>query len=230
MDDVASVVAQGSSAEVSRLLRSLSADPSKARKVLADLSSDSRAEVRGWVPFAARKVLGRQAVPYLVALARDRNPGVSDVALEELLDLEPEAAKTLIKLIRAKLRSKDPQESIFAMWTLAQLGDRDSIDAIRRLSELSEFPFQRRAAEVVLLLLEAKIDGILGRIREHDHEYMRDLAHAAMLAGGHEALEAVKECAENAPDADCRHYCQWNLSQPPVRRVASSGPAGSRKI
>jgi HEAT repeat protein len=219
MHDAASVVAEGGSAEVSRLLSSLHADPSKARQVLTDLSNDSRAEVRGWVPFAARKVLGRQAVPYLVALARDPNPDVSDLALEELLDLEPEAARTLVKLIRAKLRSKDPDESMFAMWTLAQLGDRDSVDAIRNVSEGSEFPFQRRTAEVVLLLLEAKIDEILRRIREHDHEYMVNLAHAAVLAGGQQGLEALKACAENAPDSDCRHYCQWNLSQQPVGRV-----------
>ncbi len=211
--DAASLVVDGSSEEVLALLSTLRADPSVARRVLTDLSKDSRAEVRAWVPFAARKVLGPQAVPFLVTLAGDPNPDVSDVALEELRDLDPEAAKTLVKLIRTKLRSKDPDESIFAMWTLTQLGDRDSADQIRNVSERSEFPFQRRTAEVVLLALEGNVDEILRRIREHDHDHMAALSNAALLVGGPRGLEAVKECAENAPDPECRHYCQWQLDQ-----------------
>jgi HEAT repeat protein len=211
--DAASVVVEGSSEEVATLLSTLRADPSRARRVLADLSNDSRAEVRGWVPFAARKLLGREAVSYLVKLAQDRDPDVSNVALQDLLDVEPEAAKTLIKAIRKRLLANDPHESIFAMWTLVQLGDRDSIDAIRHLSERSEFPFQRRTAHVVLLALEGEVDEILRRIREHDHENMQALAYAALLVGGHDGFEAVKQCAENAPDPECRHYCEWNLRQ-----------------
>jgi HEAT repeat protein len=209
--DAASVVVEGSSEEVAMLLSTLRADPSGARRVLAHLSNDSRAEVRGWVPFAARTLLGREAVPYLVKLAQDRDPDVSNVALQDLLDVEPEAARTLIKAIRKKLLSNDPQESIFAMWTLVQLGDRDSIDTIRHLSDRSEFPFQRRTAQVVLLALEGEVDEILRRIREHDHEHMQALAYAALLVGGHDGFEAVKQCAENAPDPECRHYCEWNL-------------------
>jgi HEAT repeat protein len=211
--DAASVVVKGSPEEVATLLSTLRADPASARRCLAALSNDSRAEVRAWVSFAAKKLLGREAVSYLVKLAQDRDPDVSNVALQDLLDVEPESAKSLIKAIRNQLLSNDPQESGFAMWTLLRLHDRDSIDAIRRLSERSEFPFQRRTAEVVLLALEGKIDEILRRIREHDHDYMRALAYAALLAGGQEGVETVKDCAENAPDLECRHHCEWNLNE-----------------
>ncbi len=211
--DAACVVVGGSSEEVLALLSSLRTDPTTARRVLTDLSKDSRAEVRAWVPFAARKVLGQQAVPFLVTLAGDPNPDVSDVALEELRDLDPEAAKKLVKTIRKKLLSSDPKESAFAMWTLAQLGDRDSVDAIRQLGVRAESPFLRKTAEVVSLALEGNVDEILRRIREHDHDRMAALSNAALLVGGPRGLEAVKECAENAPDPECRHYCQWQLDQ-----------------
>jgi hypothetical protein len=211
--DVASVVVDGSSEEVLALLSSLQADPSTARRVLTDLSKDSRGEVRAWVPFAARKILGPEAVPYLLTLAKDPDPDVSDVALEELRDLDPEAAKRVVKTIRKKLLATDPKESAFAVWTLVQLGDRDSLDVIRRLSERAESPYLRRTAQIAALALEGRVDEILRRIRGHDHENMAALANAALLVGGPRGLETVKECAEDAPDPECRHYCQLQLDQ-----------------
>jgi hypothetical protein len=135
------------------------------------------------------------------------------VALEELRDLDPEAAKRVVKTIRKKLLATDPKESAFAVWTLVQLGDRDSLDVIRRLSERAESPYLRRTAQIAALALEGRVDEILRRIRGHDHENMAALANAALLVGGPRGLETVKECAEDAPDPECRHYCQWQLDQ-----------------
>lgn len=106
--------------------------PQHARGVLEKLARHRDPVVRAWVPGVARTVLGKEAVSLLLRLARkDSDTDVRDVAIEELLEVDRQAAQRLIPLFRERLRSSDPFEPLTAMWALATVGDQASVDLIR---------------------------------------------------------------------------------------------------
>jgi hypothetical protein len=195
------------------VLADLRADRGRAARVLDELSRHKNPIVRGWVSGTAREVLGEGGVYIVMGLTRDRDPDVRRGAVRDLVELEPDSARRLIPSLRRRLRSRDLEEPIFAMWTLAELGDRGSLPAVARIAaaESDEHPFRRQCARVVALVLGEQPEEIVERIHAHDHELMLWLARAARILGTDEARAALAECAEDAPDEECRNACAAEL-------------------
>jgi hypothetical protein len=195
------------------VLADLHADRGRAARVLDELSRHKNPAVRGWVSRTAREVLAEGGVYIVMGLTRDRDPDVRRGAVRDLIELEPDTARRLIPSLRRRLRSRDPEEPIFAMWTLAELGDRGALPAVARIAaaESDEHPYRRQCARVVSIVLGERSDEILERIGAHDHELMPWLARAARILGTDEARAALAACAEGAPDDECRNACAEEL-------------------
>lgn len=189
----------------------LRSDPEVASQVLQQLATHQRPEVRDWVVSAAPELLGRASIPLLLSLARDRDDGVANGAVHELLLLEPASLQPLLRRLRSRLASADMYTPIAAAWTLARIGDRESLPLIQRLAETSSMPWHRKAGSVIAMFLAGDHHAILDAIRQHDHERMSWLARAAVLMGTEEARLCVEQCAQSAPDADCRTTCLARL-------------------
>jgi hypothetical protein len=216
-DEVAAVVSREDvgAAEVDAVLDELRANRGRAARILDELSRHKNVDVRSWVGWATPQVLGDGGVYVLMGLTRDRDPAVRDAAIDELVELDPDAARRLLPGLRRRLRSRDAHEPVAAMWTLAELGDRGSLPAIRRIAagEGLDYPFQARVAEVVCLVLEEREDEIVRRMRAHDHGQMQSLATAARVLGTDAARSALEQCAAEAPDEDCRRVCAVELER-----------------
>ena len=190
----------------------LRADRGRAVRILDELSRHRDPKVRRWTAWAAREVLEEGGVYVLMGLTRDRDPGVRDRAVADLVALDPEAARRLVPSLRRRLRSADPGESVAAMWALAELADRDSLPHVRRIADSEDADRPRRStAEAVSLLLSDRPEEILERMRSHDHDLMPWLAVAARLLGTDEARAVLAERAEGAPDPECRAVCRAEL-------------------
>jgi HEAT repeat protein len=110
--DAVSVAAEleygsGRAGEMAALIESLRMDRRQARIVLEDLSDHPSFSVRSWVPRAAKLVLQRDGVPLIKKLVRDRDPDVRDIAIEELLELDPAECRYLAPALRKRLKSRD---------------------------------------------------------------------------------------------------------------------------
>jgi hypothetical protein len=205
-DAVAAYVFSGKE-PIEPLLERLEAEPKTARTVLDELARNRTVEVRAWAVWAAPKVLGSDAVPLLKRLTEDEHPDVRDEALRELVELDPDAARSLIPLLRRKLRSDDIWEPVVAMWALAAV-DPDAGDAIREAGERAdEYPFHRLVADVVGLLIAGDAREIERRLRSHDHRSTAWLVKAARRLDDPQLNSAVEELARTLPCEECRGFC-----------------------
>jgi hypothetical protein len=189
-DRVAAVVVDGDAEphELEQAMEGLRTDRGKAALVLDELSRHPNAIVRRWVPSAAREVLGEGGARLILSMTRDRDPGVRDRSIEQVVRLDSAAARRVIPDLRRRLQSRQPYDAVFAMWKLAELGDRESLPRIRRIAE--EAPseeFRRISARAVRLALE-------GREAE--------------------ARAALEDCVVAAPDERCRALCLERLGRP----------------
>ena len=114
------------------LIAAFRSSPLDAKRILEQLAMHKDPAVRAWVPWAARRGLSKpDAVAIALRLFRDRDSDVRDVALDELVELDREAASKLAGTLRQRLKSKEFYEPIAAMWALAAIGDKASVDDIR---------------------------------------------------------------------------------------------------
>lgn len=205
--------------QMESLLEELTADPAHASRLFEDLLKRNRSfAVRSWVPWAARNTLGPEAVPLLLRLARDRDPDMRDIAIEELLEIDPQAARSLAPALRRKLQSREFFEPITAMWALAEIGDSSAREAILEAAANWDNARHRNTAEVATILLGDAPNEILDRMRAHDHRMMPWLAPAARVLGTEEAERVLGECAESAPDERCKRICEEQLGRLRKRR------------
>ena len=202
------------------LVHRIRGSPQQSKRLLEELARHRDPVVRAWVLGVARTVLGKDGVPLMLRLARkDRDTDVRDVAIEELLELDRDAAQSLIPLFRERLGSSDPFESLTAMWALGAIGDQASIDLIRaKISGRQPDALDRITGEVVIMML-ANPSEIPRLVREHDHERMPWLSKAARLLGTVEAAGALRSCLENAPDSQCRDQCRADLERLEARAI-----------
>jgi hypothetical protein len=194
------------------ILEKLRADP-QAAVILEQLSRDRDLEIRGWVPEAARRILGTDALPLLLRLFRDRDPDIRGLALAAIEALDPALVESLLVELRRRLSSKDRDEVIAIAWRLAARSDQASIPLIEAFRDRHE-PWEgnHKVASVILLLMSAP-EEIRKRIDAHDHDHMLWLPYAAILSGRREALEAVWRCAAAGPDDVCRRFCRYSLEK-----------------
>jgi hypothetical protein len=198
---------------IQTILDVLARHPEEAQSLFGMLARDRDPVIRAWVPWAARRTLGASAVPIVKRLAGDRDSDVRDVAVEELLELDVGAARSLAPRLRQKLRSKEFYEPITAMWALAQLGDIASREAIGEVGSRATNALHRNTARVVGMLLSDDPEEVVRRVRAHDHTLMPWLAKGARLLRTEDARGALRSCAASAPDEECRRFCQAELDR-----------------
>ncbi len=161
--------------------------------------------VRGWVSWGAISLLGKGAVPLLLTLTRDKDADVRDIAVTDLLELDPATLRTLIPALRKQLRSKDYYAPMTAAWSLARLGDTGSADAIEAFSQDSTHDlWQRLATSTIVTLLRNGSDGVVTRIRAHEHGSMQWLVRAAGIADTSDTYDALLWLAGSETDDECR--------------------------
>jgi len=196
------------------LIAAFRSSPLDAKRILEQLAMHKDPAVRAWVPWAARRGLSKpDAVAIALRLFRDRDSDVRDVALDELVELDREAASKLAGTLRQRLKSKEFYEPIAAMWALAAIGDKASVDDIRANAAHWDNALHKNTAEVVCLLLEDRGTEVVRRIRDHDHRLMPWLSKAARLLGTDDAWDALQTCSRTAPDDECRNFCQEELDK-----------------
>jgi hypothetical protein len=197
-----------------QLLGAFRSSPPEGKRILQELASHRDPVVRAWAPWAARRSLSKgDAVALALRLVRDPDPDVRDVALEELLDLDLQAAAKLAPTFRQKLKSKDFYETISGMWALAAIRDTGAMDEIQAAADRRDNDLSKGTAEVVRMLLEGRGDEVIRLIRNHDHRLMPWLSKAARLLGTNEARNALADCSQNAPDDECRYFCQEEVAK-----------------
>ncbi len=194
-----------------RILAELKTHPDRAQ-VIASLAGNRSSAVRSWAGMVSGDVLGEAAVPILQQLAVDGEVSVRNGAIQDLLRLDPEALRPAIPRLRKDLKPNAfVLDQTFAMWTLAKLGDRAALPAVRQLAAPTDkYIGRQRVAQVVAWLLEGNGQTIIDALASHrlGDLWTRDLAKAASILGSPEALAALQRCATQAPDDDCRAVCR----------------------
>lgn len=193
--------------EAFELLRSIAA--AGPEKILPSLLRDPRSIVRLWALWAASEIGGSLGAAVLVSALRDRDSDVRDDALSKLMVVDREAARRELKMIRKKLRADDDFEIASAVWILAELGDVAALGHIDRIARDPPVAWLRKPAAVASMLLRGENGAILDRLRAHDHEMMKELAHGAAIMPSDEGLAVLLECSNLAIDKQCRGWCQW---------------------
>jgi hypothetical protein len=194
------------------LISALQTDTEAAERVVIELAGDRRFFVRQWVALEVASLLGERAVPILLRLARDRNEDVRMDAVNELVALEPVAARQLAPALRRRLRSRDIYEPIVAMRALMVLGDAADAAEMRAAAEVSEYPFHGLVAGAYALALEGDDEELARRIEGHDHDAMPWLTVAARHRATPLIREALARCAERAGD-ECANACAETLAE-----------------
>lgn len=193
-----------------RIIAELGASPN-AEAALNELARHSDLEVRGWVPEAARVVLGRDAIPLIQSLAEDRDAGIRDLALQTLEAIDPKLLRSLRTSLVKRLHSNDDGEVLATAWRVAQIGDMEGIPAIEAFRDRNDPGWwQHKAATVVLLAMQDAAE-VPRRIRAHDHDHMTWLSYAATWLDESDGRPALEYCRDNAPDEECRSVCAWAL-------------------
>jgi hypothetical protein len=201
--------------EVERETEGLRREPGRAALVLDELSRDESASVRAWVPAAAAEILGDGGDRLILSLARDRDPSVRDAAIAALVELGPASAGPLLPDLRRRLQSPDAGERIAATWAVAEFRDAASLRTLADRDETAELPAERSAARAAGLVLRADEEAIVSGLGSHDHEDVPALAAAARILGTEATLKALRKCAAEAPDEDCRAACRAELDRLP---------------
>ena len=204
------VILHGPDHAVGNLLESVRQAGPRARPLLEDLARHKDPVVRGWALSAVASAIGSAGVDLIMAHAKgDRDADVRDIAIELLLEMDRDAVRRMLApALRRKLRSKDLHVPVTAMWALAAIDDRSSMDAIRAIADNAEIGFHRKVAGVVCMILQGRSDEILDAIHHHDHERMPWLTKAARIVGTREARRVLEQCAEAPIDDECRNWCR----------------------
>ncbi len=193
------------------LINLLSADREYAGQVLGELADNQDPEIRHWAAQEAADVLGRDAVPILRRLVRDRDSNVRIDALRGLGQVDPGELVPMIPKLRAETESQDGFDAQAAIWALGALGDPANLDVVRAATRRDRARPRNTAIAVELLISDP--EQLCQRIESHDHDLMPWLTYAAAMLGTERARLALEHCALNAPDGECRVYATKRLAR-----------------
>lgn len=212
-DEIAAALEAGppGQATVERESARLEADRGRAALVLDELSRHESARVRVWVPGAAARILGEGGVRLVLSMTRDREDDVREAAVEALLALDPQAARTIAPDLRRRLHSGDVGQRIGAAWALAELGDRRSLARLAEQERQAATPEERSAARAAVLVLEQDEEAVVSALRAGTASEAPALARAARVLGTTVSLAALEECARSASDDAVRAACRAEL-------------------
>jgi HEAT repeat protein len=146
-------------------------------------------------------------------MSRDRDDGVRAAAVDALLALDPEAARTIAPDLRRRLHSTDAGERIGAAWALAELGDRRSLARLEEQARDAATPEERAAARAAVLVLERDEGAVISGLSAGDSLAALPLARAARLLGTPATLAVLEQCAAAAADDALRAVCGAELEK-----------------
>jgi hypothetical protein len=214
-DDIAAALEAGpdGAATLARERQLLQADRGRAALVLDELSRHASPLVRQWVPGAAAEILEEGGVRLILSMSRDRDDRVRTAALETLLALDPDAARTIAPDLRRRLHSGDAGERIQAVWALAELGDRRSLATLAEQAAEAPTPEERGAARAAALVVEQDETAVIAGLSTGDASDAPSLARAARLLGTPAALAALEQCAASGADEALRTVCGAELEK-----------------
>jgi hypothetical protein len=193
------------------LLSELRADGPFAFALLDRLADHKDPVVRMWAGDAAKEIFGRDAVPLLMRMSKERNPDVRDSARQDLIEVDPQFLHAMLPSLRKVLKKRKDLwgEDRAAMVRVAKVRDQESVPLLRAYSKSYEGQHGgRHYGYRMPLVLADYIETpsvIAERIRAHDHDNMYWLVLttcALPVPGGAEALEYAlalpvdEECAE----------------------------------
>jgi hypothetical protein len=182
------------------------------------LAQDRDAEVRGWLVHVLPDILAQGSVPQLVAIRilqdifrGDRDLDNRDSALETLLALDPASTALLIPELRRRMSSEDYYAPVTAMWVLARLDARESVDQIEAyLARTGLERWQGREAKIVLDVLRHDDAAIADQLASHDHDMTYQLCRAAVIRRTETMRTPLALCAETFDD-ECQKSCSQAL-------------------
>jgi hypothetical protein len=212
-DDIAAALEAGPAGEATVELEGerLKSDRGRAALVLDELSRHASARVRAWVPGAAARILEEGGSRLILSMTRDRDDDVREAAVEALLALDPEAARTIAPDLRRRLHSSDVGQRIGAAWALAELGDRRSLARLAEQEREATTPEERSVARAATLVLEEDEGAVVSGLTSAEAAEAPALARAARLLGTPATLAALEECARSAIDDAVRAACRVEL-------------------
>jgi hypothetical protein len=212
-DDIAAALEAGPAGEATVELEGerLKSDRGRAALVLDELSRHTSARVRAWVPGAAARILEEGGSRLILSMTRDRDDDVREAAVEALLALDPEAARTIAPDLRRRLHSSDVGQRIGAAWALAELGDRRSLARLAEQVREATTPEERSVARAATLVLEEDEGAVVSGLSSAEAAEAPALARAARLLGTPATLAALEECARSGADDAVRAACRAEL-------------------
>jgi hypothetical protein len=193
----------------------LRAERGRAALVLDELSRHESPRVRIWVPGAAADILGDGGARLVLSMTRDRDTDVRDAAVQALVGLDDETARTIAPDLRRRLQAPSAEERVKAIWALAELGDTRSLATLQARAESAGDPAERRAAHAATLVLREDADAVSAGLRANDPEAVPAFAVAARMLATDETRAALRECADAAPDDVSRAACAAELERLP---------------
>ena len=123
----------------------------------------------------------------------------------------------------------EPVRTLDALHLASALLLRQALPDLRILSKRSDVPeWLQRNAEIATDYLERGPQVVFERIRSHDHNNVLFSCRLAWRIGSKDAHAALRQCADQAPDGDCRQTChrfkealetEWSLHDPPYWNV-----------
>lgn len=216
------ILAYESAPEYRQLLDELAASPTKAQELLAGLAQFRDPVVRAWAGSAAKEVFGREAVPLLTRLLKDRDPDVRDGARQDLVELDPGFESTFFPDYRRALRGrKDPWgEDRSAMFHLARARDPEAVALLRDYASHYESRYWHNRMPLVLADYIEDPTSVMRRIRNHDHEFMFWLVLATVVLDIADAQVGLVEALDRPIDEACAAIIRGRLQH--GRRESSS--------
>jgi HEAT repeat protein len=212
--------------DIENIVGDLARGGESARVVVRQLALHEDPAVRAFAGSVAKELYGNDAVDLLRQLVMDRDPDVSDTALQDLLDLSPGAAAPLLPRIRARARAGQLFERIFAIWTLAHMRDAEALPMLRAIAAGESQRELADVATVAALVIEGRADEVLARLLQHEHHSTKALAAGAFFVNTQTSLDALHRAAAELPDEQCRAWCNWYVDRATVRdrRVRKADP------
>ena len=167
-----------------RLLERLRSDPAAAHAALEEVIRTRRGAVRAYAGWLAARTLPKDdAVGLLLRVAGSRDPDVRDSAITDLIELDVAAVRSLLVSLRRDLARRDEHDVRLAIWTLAKLGDVESLPRLREIAErLPDQHVSAQSARLAALVLERDVEAIRARQRAGGPEDPALIDYAARIA------------------------------------------------
>jgi hypothetical protein len=204
VDEAAAAILHGSKLDIDQLRHDLKTEPDLALGVLGTLAEHSNAMVRDWVTSEAPQALGSRAVALLQRLTEDRDPDVRIDAMRGLVAIDDHWARRLVPKYLEMLKGGNFVDQLDAIWRLVQFREPTAAIALRRVVDEATVPAVRNNARAGYLVLEGAEDGLIERLKQHEHALAALWLKALIYLGTQRALNAVEAYARDAPDPECR--------------------------